>query len=171
MQGSAQISLCGRYRYALDRWVDGRERWVDGRERFVGWVLCNPSTADAMVDDRTVLKGWGFTERAGGYRMRFCNTNPYRSTDPDSQILPPEHVLAQNDAAILEMAESASLIICAWGAKAYPELARRAYALLCGVGKPLHALVLTKDGIPRHPLYLPSRLEPAPWYGESEPWF
>jgi hypothetical protein len=48
MWRSATISDCGRYRYALGR------RWDDGPTAC--WVMLNPSTADADVDDPTIRR-------------------------------------------------------------------------------------------------------------------
>jgi hypothetical protein len=124
--------------------------------------LNNPSIADSEIDDQTVRKGWAYTRAWGYHRMVFVNTNPHRSTNPDSAVVPPEAVLAENDTHLRFAAAEASLIICAWGTKARPELAARALAVL-RCQKPLHILELSKDGTPKHPLYLKGTLQPTLW--------
>ena len=54
---SATISQCGLYRYTLDR------AWANGRT--ITFVGVNPSTADAAIDDATVRRWRGFSERWG----------------------------------------------------------------------------------------------------------
>ena len=52
---AANISPCGRYRYTLSR------TWGDARP--LAFVMLNPSTADANVDDPTIRRCIGFAER------------------------------------------------------------------------------------------------------------
>ena len=49
----AELSSDGIYRYALTR------QWADGQ--CVGWLMFNPSTADASTNDATIRKCMGFS--------------------------------------------------------------------------------------------------------------
>ena len=130
------------------------------------FVLNNPSKADAKIDDPTVRRGWAFTRAWDYHRMIFANVNPYRSTDPKSALIPPENILAENDTHLRFAAAEADLIICAWGTKANPQLAARAFRVLY-LQKPLHVIELSKDGIPKHPLYLKRDMQPIRWRVEK----
>ena len=79
------------------------------------FVLNNPSTAGAMVDDPTVRRAWGFTQSWGFHRMCFVNINPHRGTDPKFARIPEEEILAENDTHLRFAAAEASLVVCAWG--------------------------------------------------------
>ena len=158
MNRAAIISACGTYRYSLSR----EEAPLFESKGTVLFGLNNPSTADAEIDDQTVRKCWSYVRGWGYHRMVFVNTNPHRSTDPDSAIVPPEAILAENDAHLKFAAAEAELIICAWGTKARPELVARALRVL-RCQKPLHILELSKAGIPKHPLYLKGNLQPTLW--------
>jgi len=75
--GTAALSACGRYRYELTRqWGD------DGVRGRVCWIMLNPSTADAEVDDPTIRKCIGFSKRWGFERMVVVNLFAHRSSDP-----------------------------------------------------------------------------------------
>lgn len=158
MNRSAIISPCGDYRYSLTREVSSL---FDGKGTVL-FCLNNPSKADAEVDDPTAVRGWGYAQAWGYNRMVFVNTNPHRSTDPDSAIVPPENILMENDTHLRFAAAEANLVICAWGTDAYPELAARALNVLREL-RPLHYLELSKAGIPKHPLYLKGSLLPTLW--------
>jgi hypothetical protein len=158
MNRSAIISPCGDYRHSLTR----EEASLFESRGTVLFCLNNPSTADAEFDDPTVLRGWGYARTWGYHRMVFVNTNPYRSPDPDSAIVPPEHILLENDKHLRAAAGEADLVICAWGGDAYPELAARALNILREL-RPLHILELSIAGIPKHPLYLKGSLLPTLW--------
>ena len=55
VDGKAEFSPCGQYRYWLSRdW--GFRRFSGGREPFVLWIGMNPSTAEAEVDDPTIRR-------------------------------------------------------------------------------------------------------------------
>jgi hypothetical protein len=64
-RGTAVISDCGRYRYSLTR------SWADGDNRVV-FVMLNPSTADAEVDDPTIRRCIGFAKAWAGRRQPVC---------------------------------------------------------------------------------------------------
>lgn len=171
MKRHASISACGTFRVALTREHDIEcvrkccVDWRPTRSGFVVFVLNNPSNADAYVDDPTVMRGWGFT-RAWGYgAMMFANVNCWRSTNPALAEIPDEGILWYNDAWLRHAMQISALTVCAWGDKAEPRLARRAFEVMHPLG-PLHALRVTKAGNPQHPLYLPGKLIPQIWKGE-----
>lgn len=166
MQRSAILSPCGTYRYRLDR------SWEEGTGK-VAFVMLNPSTADAEIDDPTIkrcvafAKGWGYKGLIVG------NLFGYRATDPKEL----ERVASQagggglglavgpeNPRMIAGIVRDAALVVCAWGAHGTLHGAggyMRGH-LSFGAKKP-HYLRLTKDGHPGHPLYLPSDLKPQEW--------
>lgn len=147
---SAAISPCGIYRYSL------RRRWalLGGS---VLWILLNPSTASADVDDPTLRKGVGFSQRWEFASLTFANLFALRSTDARGLLMAPDPVGPLNDAYLGRMIQSHTTIICAWGAH-YPEItkprAARVAALLAKYGRTAQCLGLTKGGQPRHPLML-----------------
>jgi hypothetical protein len=70
----------------------------------------------------------------------------------------------ENDFHLLEAADQASLIVCGWGAYgAHRGRAAEVTALLRGAGHTLYALGFTRDGQPRHPLYLRRQAVPTPF--------
>jgi hypothetical protein len=158
MKRGAILSPCQTYRFQLTR-----EMYPPADPGTVLFVLNNPSIADAEIDDPTVRRGWGFT-RAWGYgRMIFMNVNPYRSTDPVLAKIPPTSVIVENCDGLTLTAIESDVVVCAWGTKAEPGLVRNALNALRLSGKPLHYLELSKDGTPKHPLYLKKSLWPQVW--------
>jgi hypothetical protein len=142
---AARISECGRYRYVLLR------RWGEGPA--VVFVMLNPSTADAEQDDPTIRRCVGFA-RAWGYdAVRVLNLYAYRSTNPAG--LAKAGVLAvgpRNDDYLLRHARSGAPMVAAWGAH---RMARdRAATVTRRLGLRWLALGTTRDGSPRHPLYV-----------------
>lgn len=155
---SAVISDCGTYRYELLR------RWDVTKPR-VGWVMLNPSTADAEVDDPTIRRCMGFA-RAWGYGgIVVRNLYALRATDPRELWKHPDPIGPDNRAHLREAGRDA-LTICAWGSNAHPFHASAAIVGLIRAGGRPHYLALTKGGQPRHPLYLKADLTPIP-FGED----
>jgi len=141
---AATFSACLAYRYSLSR------QWGD--DGSVCWIMLNPSTATASVDDPTIRRCVGFS-RAWGYgALEVVNLYALRSTDPAGLWKSTDPVGPQNDAAILRATQRASLVVCAWGANAKPARVAQVRELL--METPLHHLGRTKAGMPRHPLYL-----------------
>lgn len=146
---TAVISDCGRYRYRLTRaWGDG---W------FLPFIMLNPSTADADIDDPTIRRCMSFGRRgqphAGGIVV--VNLFSFRATDPKVMLAEPNRVGADNEKHIHEVATDAIRarmpIICAWGAGAGNH-AVFTIGRLNSMGANLVCLGQTKEGHPRHPL-------------------
>jgi len=171
MKREATISDCGLYRFDLRRTIEPacsckRCRLNSRRHRgYVLWVLANPSTADAVADDATERRGWAFTEFWGYGEMVFTNVSPFRSTDPKLVQPLPLEIEAMNAGYLVHHAERAAIIVCGWGTHADKQLAARAAGILkraAPEGK-IYTLGLTKDGSPKHPLYLGADIAPQLW--------
>jgi hypothetical protein len=162
MKRSAVISQCGVYRYELAR------IW-DADKPLVMVVGLNPSTADAEVDDPTIRRCVGFGRALGCGGLLMGNLYAYRATDP--KTLPRDIALAVgpgNQLALSEMVLRASAVIAAWGAWPVERtLVSILEDMVIATGLTLQCLGTTKDGSPRHPLYLPAAARPIPWPKES----
>lgn len=142
----AEFSEDRAYRYTL--WRD----WIGG-EGYVQFVGLNPSTADELNDDPTIrrcinfAKDWGF---AG-----FCMTNlfAYRATDPAVMKFQLKPIGADNDRWIQDVARGAGLVVAAWGVHGEHHARDIAVRMLVPGMK---CLGRTKNGHPRHPLYVAS---------------
>jgi hypothetical protein len=146
------------YRYTLGR------RWDDAGGR-VCFCLLNPSTADASVLDPTLTRCYGYARRWGFGAMDVTNVFALRSTDPKGLRGVDDPVGPDNDAHIVELALGADLVVVGWGTHArLLDRHARVIELLAGVC-PLTCLGVTKDGYPRHPLYLRKDLEPVDFAG------
>jgi hypothetical protein len=161
MTRDAQLSDDGVYRYSLTR------RWGPGRH--VTFVMLNPSTADALVDDPTIRRCIGFARSWDFSALRVVNLYALRSTDPGQLWDHPQPVGGpENDGAILDALRNGGLVIAAWGAHARPHRVAGFRALAAEVGVQVHALHVTKAGAPGHPLYLPASTQPTPYVFPDE---
>ncbi|HEX8200407.1 MAG TPA: DUF1643 domain-containing protein, partial [Isosphaeraceae bacterium] len=134
------------------------------------FLLLNPSTADERTDDPTVARcvrrarDWGFDA------LVVTNLFAFRATDPRALSAAEDPVGADNDATILAVARSASLVVCGWGVHgALRGRAAEVLRLLAEAGIPAFCLGWTLGGAPRHPLYLPYGLPPLPLPGDESP--
>lgn len=173
----------GKYRYRLAR------IWDDKNARRAVFVMLNPSTADASIDDPTIRKCIGFARQwsqqnverrigeIGGPDHRFggivvVNLFGLRATNPAELMKADDPIGSENDDYIRKEAWAAaaadSLIVCAWGTNKAIELMDRGPGIslprFAAVRDMLHAYApnkicrigdVTKEGNPRHPLYLP----------------
>lgn len=143
---SATFSRDRRYRYTLTR------RWGTGGD--VCFVMLNPSTADAFTLDPTVRRCIGYARRLGAGGITVVNLFALRSTDPRELYATGDPVGEHNDAAIRAAAESAAVVVAAWGVHG-ALLGRAACVMELLDDVPLFRLGdTTKEGEPRHPLYL-----------------
>lgn len=146
------------YRYDL------RRSWAPGAGR-IAFVMLNPSTATEARNDPTVERCERRARALGYGEMGVANIFALRATDPRVMRAHPDPVGgADNDAAIVALADWADAILCAWGSHG-DHLGRGAavHRMLHGRASPLTVLGLTKGGHPRHPLYVPYAVTPQPW--------
>lgn len=149
--GDAFFSEDGVYRHWLSR------IWGTNAERYVLWIGLNPSTAEALCDDPTIRREIAFTN-AWGYRRYFkANLFDYRATDPRTLLSPGLRVQSdENIPMIRKLARRADLVIVCWGA-VHKSLAHYEFELLQQLTadhRELWCLGMTKEGHPKHPLYL-----------------
>ena len=154
LEAGADIRGRGKqYRYALWRiWDRGLPAVM-----FIG---LNPSTADARIDDPTLVRCIGFARDWGYGGVYTANLFAYRATDPRDMKAARAPIGRDNDRVILELAGKVGKVIAAWGNDgAY---LGRAEAVRTLVPK-LYYLKMNGSGQPAHPLYLPKGLKPQPW--------
>lgn len=155
---SAVFSEDGTHRYRLERHGLGGGYLLAA----VNFVMLNPSTATADVDDPTVRRCMGFA-RAWGYdHLVVTNLFALCATDPRELRDERKHLDAVNQRYVIDAAKAAELVVCAWGAHG-GEAGHYLGRLLRIHGVDTHALGVTADGSPRHPLYLRSDSKPQEW--------
>lgn len=144
---SALISPDQIYRYRLER------SWSNV-DPLLGWCMLNPSTADASVDDPTIRRCVRFSKDRGYGGIVVVNLMAYRASSPLDLLRAQDPRGPLNDEALREAAFLFKFgsIVCAWGLKAPAGVANRALKIFDGVS--LLCLGLTKEGHPKHPLYV-----------------
>jgi hypothetical protein len=146
---SATADIRDEYRYTLTR------IW-DSALPMITFVLLNPSTADAVELDPTLRRCVGFAKREGNGGMVILNLYAFRTKDPKVLMAAANPVGPDNDRVL---AEITGTVVAGWGTNAHPARVAQALALL----PRLHALGVTKDGHPRHPLYVPADAPLIEW--------
>ncbi|MEM7319288.1 MAG: DUF1643 domain-containing protein [Pseudomonadota bacterium] len=154
---TAVYSDCEAYRYSLTRvWND------EGRKAL--FVMLNPSTATEVQNDPTVERCERRVRTLGFGAFQVTNIFAWRDTDPRKMRSAIDPVGPANNAAITAGADWADQIIAAWGTHgAHLNRGWDVERLLRQTGYPLYHLGLTKDGHPKHPLYIGYSVQPAPW--------
>ncbi len=162
MQRGAVISDDGLYRYSLTRSWDPASVAAEHAGPVV-WVMLNPSSADASTDDNTIRRIVGFTNSFGHCRAQVVNLYAWRSTSPAALALAPDPVGPDNDDMIAAALDSAALVVAGWGAhRGIGERVARVHGMAAARNVTLHCLARTKDGHPRHPLYIRGDARPMP---------
>jgi hypothetical protein len=156
----AHISVCGHYRYSLSRVWDDKLPTVQ-------FVLLNPSTADAVHDDPTVRRCVGFAKRWGCGQMAIKNIFSLRATHPADlkgcgDLHGDRFFLIENVWRLMAQCppvqEAIGFVVLGWGT--HGDLAGRGeqvlnYARSVPDHIPIYTFGFTKNGNPRHPLFLP----------------
>lgn len=154
----AIVSACGAYRYRL--W-----RYWQPEDPPMCFIMLNPSTADANEDDATIRRCMGFARLHNAGGIEIANLFAWRSTNPEAlryldgkatdDIIGPD-----NDEAIMTAVnvtlEREGKVVLAWGANAkYHKEREKAVLnmLLVNCMVRAHALAVTANGHPKHPLY------------------
>lgn len=160
MRSGAELSPDGRFRYSLWREWSGA-RWM-------AFVMLNPSTADANVDDPTIRRCIGFAKREGCGGIEVVNLYPFRATKPADLIAAVragERVYDGRSLIVIRDTLQWALehgvdVVAAWGAHAPGKWLETglvqndpSWSLLQAEGR-VKSLGVTRSGAPRHPLFV-----------------
>lgn len=156
---AAVISECGLYRYTLRR----PSEVMFAERGTAAFVMLNPSTADETLDDPTVRRCRAFARSWGCNGLTVMNLYALRSADPAALWRANDPVGPENDRYLREMAREYGDIVCAWGANAKQDRVRAFLRMMDGVNARLWCLGVTKNGAPKHPLYIRADQPLIPW--------
>lgn len=167
---SADYSDCEIFRYALTR------EW-DATKPGLLYIMLNPSKATEAHNDPTIERCERRARALGFGAFRAVNIFGLRATDPAELRKAADPNGPENDAALADALRwtdgkrapgqtpaQTGKTLCAWGT--HGQLMSRGpqvEAALRASGRPLHMLGLTRDGHPRHPLYVSYATRPALW--------
>lgn len=157
--GTATISPCGTYRYLLTR------TWQTGHNT-VTWIMLNPSTADANLDDNTIRRCINYAHRWGYAGIKVVNLFAYRSTNPHNLHTTPDPIGPDNNHYITQACNDTGLIIAAWGTHGTYLNRDQQVINLINPHQP-HCLGTAKHGTPLHPLRLPNNRQPTPYHHQQ----
>ncbi|MEY5049692.1 MAG: hypothetical protein RLZZ175_3051 [Bacteroidota bacterium] len=158
IKANAILSDCEKYRYSLSR------IW-DNEKPLVLFIMLNPSTADENNDDPTIRRCIGYAKDWGYGGFYVVNLFPFRATDPKDLLTASSVEGVENEKWFREISALSNLVVCAWGNagivnKLHMKLGD-SWKPLSWIEKPLHFIELSKDGTPKHPLYLRKTLKPT----------
>lgn len=154
-QKSAELSDCGKYRYALFR------AW-DINLPQVAFVGLNPSTADAELDDPTINKCVAYAKNWGFGSIVMLNLFAFRSTDPSQLYQQADPVGSENDHYLTKYGLDGDIVVAAWGN--HGVFQGRHQTVIEMLKPKLNYLKLNQTGQPAHPLYLKGDLKPTKWF-------
>jgi hypothetical protein len=146
MRRETIFSPCRHYRYVLWR------EWEATNMEYAMFIGLNPSTADEVRDDPTIRRCAGYARRWGYGALCMTNLFAYRATKPALLKAHARPIGADNDIWLAQLAESAALIVAAWGI--HGARLNRDQAVMRLLKGKLTCLHKTKAGHPQHPLYL-----------------
>lgn len=111
MESTAALSPCGTWRYRLTR------KW-DESLRVAVFIMLNPSTADAELEDPTIRKCMGFAKHNGLGGIEIYNLFAYRATKPkvlQGLISSSERIGPENDDYLRAINRYSGTLVYAWG--------------------------------------------------------
>lgn len=118
----------------------------------------NPSTADEVEDDPTLIRCINFAKSWGYGGVCMTNLFAYRATDPNDMKAAADPVGASNNRWLTRLAKEAGIVVAAWGNDG--DYLNRASQIKNKIPN-LYCLKMNKSGEPAHPLYLRAELKPV----------
>lgn len=153
----AVYSACETYRYALTR------TWAADQPRLL-YIMLNPSKATELANDPTIERCERRAHALGYGGFRVCNLFALRETDPARLKKAPHPVGPDNTDQLRAALAWTDDVLCAWGVHGAHQNQGDAVAnLVRNASRPVLCLGVTKDGHPRHPLYISYKTLPEPW--------
>jgi hypothetical protein len=146
-----------KYRYSLWRIWDRAKNPL----LFIG---LNPSTANEIKDDPTIIRLVDFAKRWGYGGLYAGNLFGIVSAVPTILLLPSSTEIpgGTNNTVIKEMLTLSERVLVGWGEWGQ-HLGERPAEVLKILGEPVYCLKVNKSGEPCHPLYLPGDSKLIPY--------
>ena len=121
------------------------------------FLMLNPSTADENKTDPTVRRCMGFARQWGFASLSVINIFAYRATNPKELRFVNDPIGDWNDIIIKRTADKAPMVVCAWGTHGgLRGRGKQVLEMLEPYNEKLFHFGWTKNGQPRHPLYVPA---------------
>jgi hypothetical protein len=147
MKKNAIISQDNKYRYQLSR------IWDEEKPKVL-FIMLNPSTADANVDDPTIRRVVNFSKSWGYGGVLVGNLYAFRSTDPKALRYTDDPIGEDNIQHIQSLIGLTERVIYAWGNN------QKEPEWLSSLVDTPYCIDISKKGVPKHPLYLKGELQP-----------
>lgn len=144
---SAYISQDNQYRYKLFRC------WDENKPTIM-FVMLNPSTADSEKDDPTIRRVIHFSKSWGYGGVYVVNLYAFRSTNPKELKNIEDPIGKDNIFHIKSLIGLVEKVIYAWGNN------KKEPSWLGDIVHTPYCIDISKNGIPKHPLYLKKELQP-----------
>lgn len=156
MKAGAVFDPTHTYRYLLWR------EWNPTQPRVV-FVMLNPSTADAEINDATIRCCIRFAQSWGYGALEVVNLFALIATHPQQLKQASIDPIGQEcDRYLLEAADRAEQLIVAWGNWGSLHARDRSVLNLL-TSHQIYCVGRNRSGQPRHPLYLPQRTKAVPF--------
>ena len=156
MKSGAIFDTTNTYRYTLWR------SWSPDHPHLT-FIMLNPSTADAQRNDPTISRCLAFARDWGFGSLEVVNLFAYKTAYPSDLLRVPDPVGEENDRFLQQAIARSSCIVAAWGTKGILLDRNRQVLQLLTDKQHIYCLGLTRDGHPRHPLYIKGNIQPVPF--------
>lgn len=121
------------------------------------FIGLNPSTADENADDATVRRGIRFAKDWGYIGMFMCNLYAFVSTDPSKLLISGEKLGINNNVLNCIAHGRGADVVFSWGC--FKQHRKRMDEVI-NMFPNAFCIEKSKEGYPKHPLYLNADLKP-----------
>lgn len=159
MTKGAIFDVTKQYRYSLWR------IWDESKPK-ITYIMLNGSTADAENDDPTLRRCIGYAKAWGYGSLEIVNLFGYWTPLPSELKKSYDPVGPENDIYITKSVKDAEKVLVAWGSHGkFKRQNKHVLDLLEELCIEPFCLGVSKDGNPKHPLYLKADLQPVRYCG------
>jgi hypothetical protein len=159
LEAGAKFDESGKYRYSLWR------TWSLYQPHIV-YVLLNPSTADEHRNDPTLRRCIEFARAWQFGSVEVVNLFAYRAPNANELLKIYDPVGVENNYYLTQAIEQCSTVVVGWGTNGTLFGRDRQVLSMLSVMKEVYCLGATRDGHPRHPLYVKGETTLVPFIAQ-----